>query len=275
MGSWSIELPSSHPLASIDNTGKVTFQPHTEMTSYTIKFTGSTAETKCEQETLRANIVVYPCTSSTMCTYTVTPTGDKVPSTASSTKVKVARWTTGGSCSNLSWTFTNYEGEDFLTGFEVRTDGYVYASITKDNPSDKSRYSKYEAKATSSSGVKSSPSHFAVEQEGKGAPPESECPRITATTVPTIKPEGGSGVIVDFHTNKDKSGMRAVVTDGTEWLRVSNAVSTVGTNHYQVRGNYTANKSGTVRFGQITILCGASSPVVVLRTINFVQYPDL
>lgn len=274
MGTWSIELPSSHPLASIDQTGKVTFQPHTEMISYTIKFTGTTAETKCEQTTLRGNIVVYPCTSTTMCTYSVTPTGDKVPSTASSTKVKVGRWTTGGTCSNLNWTFTNYEGEDFLTGFEVRADGFVYASITKDNPSSESRFAKYEAKATSSSGVKSSPSHFAVEQEGKGAPPVSECPNITATTVPTIKPQGAIGVaIVDFHTDKDKSDMRAVATSGSDWLTVNNAVAGRGTKYYQVMGNYTANNSGTIRYGEVTIYCGPL-PSSILRVVSFVQYPN-
>lgn len=273
MGTWSIELPSSHPLASIDQTGKVTFQPHTEMTSYTIKFAGTTAETKCEQTEIRGNIVVYPCTSTTMCTYSVMPTGNKVPSTASSTKVKVGMWTTGGTCSNLSWTFTNYEGENFLTDFEVRADGFVYASVSKDNPSSVSRYAKYEAKATSSSGVKSSPSHFAVEQEGKGAPPASNCPVITNINSNACVPSGSSGAqLASFNTDKDVSTMIATCPD-TSMTGIHVDGHAPGRT-YTVHGTYPANNTSSIKIYMIEIWCDSTkSQRVGLFALS--QFPNV
>lgn len=268
MGFWSIELPSSHPLASIDQTGKVTFQPHTEMTSYTIKFTGTTAETKCEQTEIRGNIVVYPCTGSSSCTCNVTPSGTKVPSTASSTKVIVGAVNITGSCTNLSWSFSSYEGENFLTGLEVR-DGYVYAAVSQDNPSSESRFVKYSA-TPSGTGVISGPSHFAVEQEGKGAPPVSECPNIGSARLKVLEPNGSttSTLIVQL-TGADNTITSCTISSTASWIQNLTIVGRAS-GVFDIMGTYTANTGSSIRYGDIKISKGSSN----CDTFGVSQFPN-
>lgn len=269
MGTWSIELPSSHPLASIDQTGKVTFQPHTEMTSYTIKFTGTTAETKCEQTEIRGNIVVYPCSPTTGCMCNVTPSGTKVPSTASSTKVVVGAVHTTGNCTNLSWSFAKYDGEDFLTGLEVR-DNFVYAAVSRDNPSSSSRFVKYSA-TPSGAGVISGPSHFAVEQEGKGTPPVSTCPAVTESKQYMFKPGGESGVVlVDVHTDKNSTSMSA--TSNVTWIKNLSVVGR-GDKYYQIMGTYEANNGSASRTGEVTLWCDSTHTEWIMK-YGWVQFPN-
>lgn len=265
MATWSIISPASHPLASIDNTGKVTFQKHTQITQYTLQYSN---DPDCESASIK-NVVVFPC--DTDCSYLVTSSGNKVSSAVTSTEYIVGVVTTSPTC-NGTWSFTHVSGTDFLTGFRV-SGGYVYASVKAANDSSSDRSAKYKATYTpnDSSIIINEPMNFGVTQQGKGStPPASNCPVIGGVAASVIKPSGSTGSVVLIQlsgVNPDTTTMSA--STNVSWvsnLQVIGRASGV----YDVMGTYTANPGGSARTFTIFIKNGTETCV----SVGFSQQPQ-
>lgn len=269
MGTWSIEKPDPHPLASINgSSGLVTFQPHTEMTSYTIKFTGTTAETKCKETTLFGNIVVLACPSP--CTFGVSSTGNKVPNRTTSTTTNVATYTLGTTCGAGSFTFAFVGGSDFLTGLTA-SGNIIKAAVKEDNPSSSVRYGTYKVTFTPNSGAAPPPCTFTVQQDGIAPPqPVTNCPIADTVSVKVLDKRGGANkTLVEFHTDVDKSGMVAVsIVNWMSDLRVTGLAS----RNYRVTGTYDANTGTSTRYAEIVVYCDNTKTTEVVR-LGMAQLP--
>jgi len=245
MGTWSIVNPNPHPLASIDQTGKVTFADHSIMTSYTIQFVGTTAETKCEQTQLRGNIVVYPCTSPTPCSCSTN--GTTIGSGTTSSKIVVGTHSSSN-CSG-GWSTSLKSGVDILRDIEFRNDGNIYAYVISANTSPNTRITQYNTFIGSCSdyfsvvqlGNNPTPSvtysyTFKTNHEGETVEFSNGSSRYTYTT-------DSSGVAV--HTATTNSPMTARIIYEEDIIDYGDGYTFHGVPVYQYGGSVTINANQT------------------------------
>lgn len=248
MATWSIISPASHPLASIDNNGKVTFGRHSVTTNYRIQYSN---DPDCTSASIK-DVIVYACDED--CSYLVTSSGNKVSSAVTSNEYIVGIVTTAPTCAG-SWSFEHVSGVDFLTGFRV-ANGYVYASVKAANDSSSDRSAKYKAIYTpsSSSVIINDPMNFGVVQQGKGSSPASDCPNIGTPAIRVLKPSGStaSTEIIQL-TGADSSITACSIASNVSWIQDLSFVGR-GSGVYSIMGTYTANTSGSVRYAELSIV---------------------
>lgn len=213
MGEWSIEKPSSHPLASIDQTGKVTFADHDVMTAYTIKFTGSTAETKCEQTELRGDIVVYPCTPSVPCNC-YTEGIDSIGSGTTSSKIIVGHHRSSN-CSG-GWSTSLKSGVDILRDIEFRDDGNIYAYVISANTSSSSRITQYNTS------IGTCHDYFSVTQLGNNPTPTTKYSYTLHTNHDgeTVVFTDSSGKEYTYTTDSSGNAVHTATTSGQMTVKI-------------------------------------------------------
>ena len=254
MGTWSIEKPNPHPLATIDENGKVTFADHDVMTSYTIQFTGTTDETKCEQTQLRGNVVVYPCTPPVPCTcYTH---GATIGSGTTSSKIVVG--THSSSCSG-GWSVSLKSGVNILSDIEFRNDGNIYAYVISANTSSSSRITQYNAS------IGACNDYFSVTQLGNNPTPTTKYSYTLHTNHDgeTVVFTDSSGKEYTYMTDSSGNAVHTATTSGQMTVRIvseGEEVIDYGDGHtyhvvpiYQYDGRTTINANTTVNMFAVVV----------------------
>lgn len=212
MGEWSIEKPSSHPLASIDQSGKVTFADHDVTTAYTIKFIGTTAETKCEQTEIRGDIVVYPCSPLVPCECRTA--GATIGSGTTSSKIVVGTHSSSN-CSG-GWSVSLKSGVNILSDIEFRSDGKIYANVISANTSTSARITQYNASIGSCS------DYFTVTQLGNNPTPPTTYSYTLHTnhSSETVVFTDSSGNEYEYTTDSNGDAVHTATTNGQMTVRI-------------------------------------------------------